>query len=188
MATAYSQEEDDSGIDINSPIIMESIADQETTDVIDPVSKVPFIIKKASIRKQYLDANDKSSGVEVTRLVVDAAIGADGVDTEGKYANKHLFAELILTFNKETHQGDWWTKRSRGPTKQFLQALGYDPAEPPTIDAEFLSELGGKEFIADIRKRPMQEKTGETNDKGKAVYRDTGDFRNELQNFRAAAE
>lgn len=184
MATAYAQEDD---VDVNEPIVMESVADQETTDVIDPQSKVPFVIKKASIRKQYLDPNDKSSSVEVTRLVVDAAIDADGVDGDGKYANKHLFAELILTFNKETHTGDWWLKKSRGPTKQFLQALGYDPAEPPTIDAEFLTDLGGKEFIADIRKRPMQEKTGELNDKGKPAYRDTGDFKNELSNFRAAA-
>lgn len=186
MATGYAQADDD--VDINEPVVMDSVADQETTDVIEPVSRVPFTIKKASIRKQYADPNDKSSTVEVTRLVIDAAISADGVDGEGKYANKHLFSELILTFNRETHTGDWWLKKSRGPTKQFLQALGYDPAEPPTIDADFLGELGGREFIADIRKRPMQEKTGELNDKGKAVYRDTGDFRNELQNFRAAAE
>jgi hypothetical protein len=186
MSTGYAREDEEP--DINSPIVMDSVADQETSDVIDPVSKVPFVIKKASIRKQHLDPNDKSSSVEVTRLVIDAAIGADGVDTEGKYANKHLFTELILTFNKETHTGDWWLKRSRGPTKQFLQALGFDPATPPTIDADFLSELGGREFIADIRKRPMQEKTGELNDKGKPAYRDTGDFKNELTNFRAATE
>lgn len=187
MATAYAQSDDDSDIDINSPIVMESIADQETTDVIEPASKVPFTIKKASIRKQYADANDKSSSVEVTRLVIDAAIGADGLDGDGKFANKHLFSELILTFNKETHTGDWWLKKSRGPTKQFLQALGFDPAAPPAIDVDFLSELGGREFVADIRKRPIQEKTAEINDKGKNVYRDTGDFRNELANFRAAA-
>jgi hypothetical protein len=184
MSQAYAMDDD---VDINEPITMDSVADQETTDVIEPVSKVPFVIKKASIRKQYADANDKSSSVEVTRLVIDAAIGADGVDTEGKYANKHLFSELILTFNKETHTGDWWLKKSRGPTKQFLQALGYDPAQPPTIDAEFLSELGGKEFVADIRKRPIQQKTDQINEKGKAVYESTGDFKNELANFRAAA-
>jgi hypothetical protein len=185
MATGYAQADDD--VDINEPIVMDSVADQETTDVIDPASRVPFVIKKASIRKQYANPQDKSSGVEVTRLVIDAAIASDGVDGEGKYANKHLFGELILTFNKETHTGEWWEKKSRGPTKQFLQALGYDPAEPPTFDAEFLSDLAGKEFVADIKKRPMQEKTGEVNDKGKAVYRDTGDYRNELGNYRAAA-
>lgn len=186
MSTQYAM--DDSEIDINEPVVMDDISDQETRDVIDPASKVPFTVKKASIRKQYANPQDKSSGVEVTRLVIDAAVGSEGTDQEGKYSGKHLFTELILSFNKETHTGDWWLKRSRGPTKQFFTALGFDVAALPAITAEFLSELNGRNFIADIRKRPIQEKTSEVNDKGKAVYRDTGDFANELTNFRTAAE
>lgn len=185
MSAQYAMEDD--APDINDPVVMDDLSDQETRDVIDPASKVPFTIKKASIRKQYADPQDKKSTVEVTRLVVDAAVDNDGVDGEGKYAGKHLFAELILSFNKETHTGDWWLKRSRGPTKQFFAALGFDVASLGTIDSDFLSDLAGRSFIADIRKRPIQEKTSEINDKGKAVYRDTGDFANELQNFRAAA-
>lgn len=183
MSAQYAMDDD---VDINEPVVMDDLSDQETRDVIDPASKVPFTIKKASIRKQYADPQDKNSTVEVTRLVIDAAIDSEGVDQEGKYAGKHLFSELILTFNKETHTGDWWLKRSRGPTKQFFAALGFDPAALPAINSEFLSDLVGRQFIADIRKRPIQEKTSEVNDKGKAVYRDTGDFANELQNFRAA--
>lgn len=185
MSAQYAKEDDD--VDINEPIAMDDLSDQETRDVIDPVSKVPFTIKKASIRKQYADQNDKSGTPEVTRLVIDAAVDSDGVDGDGKYAGKHLFAELILTFNKETHTSDWWLKKSRGPTKQFFSALGFDVAALPAIDAEFLSDLAGRSFVADIRKRPIQEKTSEVNEKGKAVYRDTGDFANELSNFRAAA-
>lgn len=184
MSAAYSMEDD---VDINEPVVMDDLSDQETRDVIDPASKVPFTIKKASIRKQYADPQDKTSTVEVTRLVIDAAIDPEGIGEEGKYAGKHLFSELILTFNKETHTGDWWLKRSRGPTKQFFAALGFDPAALPKIDSDFLGELVGRSFIADIRKRPIQEKTSEVNDKGKAIYRDTGDFANELQNFRAAS-
>lgn len=184
-SAAYSK--DDEEPDVNDPIQMDDLSDQEVSDVMEPASRVPFIIKKASVRKQYADANDKSSEVEVTRLVIDAAIDAAGIDGDGKYANKHLFSELILSFNKETHSSEWWMKRSRGPTKQFYTALGYDPKKLPVVDVDFLSELGGKEFIADIKKKPQQEKTAELNDKGKNIYRDTGDFRNELTNFRAAS-
>lgn len=184
MATSYAQADDD--VDINEPLVMDDLSGQETTDVLDPFRKVPFVIKKASVRKQYADQNDRTGTPLVTRLVIDAAIGADGVDTEGRYANKHLFAELILAFDKSVKTGEWWEKRARGPAKQFFQALGFDVANLPRIDAELLSDLGGKEFIADILRKPMQEKTGEQNDKGKDIYRDTGDFKNELANFRSA--
>lgn len=184
MSTAYAQADD--APDINEPIVMDSVADQETSDVIDPARKVPFIIKKASVRTQNVDSKDASSDWAVKRLVIDAAIGADGVDGEGKYANKHIFSELILTFNRDIYNSEWWMKKSRGPTKQFLQAMGFDPAQPPTIDSEFLGELVGREFVADILRRAIQEKTSEINANGKNVYRDTGDFKNELSNFRSA--
>lgn len=186
MSTAYAKDDD---VDLNeSPIQMDDLSDQQVSDVIDPARKVPFVIKKASVRKQYADQNAKSGTPDVVRLVIDAAINADGVDTEGKYANKHLFTELILTFNKEVKTGEWWEKRSRGPTKQFFQALGYSPSSLPTIDADFLQELGGKEFIADILRKPIQEKTDEINDRGKNVYVNSGEYKNELANFRSAGE
>lgn len=187
MSTQYAREDED--IDLNDPVLVGDLSDQTVSDVIDPARKVPFIIKKASVRKQYADANDKSSTVEVTRLSIDAAIGADGVDTEGKYANKHIFCDLVLAFNKETHTGEWWEKRSRGPTKQFFQALGYDVANLPPIDADLLGELGGKEFVADILRKPIQNKTDQLNPTtGKAIYANSGDYKNELANFRAATE
>lgn len=194
MSTAYAVDSDSDGPDINSPVLVGDLSDQETSEVLDPASRVPFIIKKASVRTQAADAKQAVSDSNpwaVKRLVIDAAIGPEGIDGDGKYANKHLFPELILTFNNadlpERFASEWWQKRSRGPTKQFLVALGYDVANLPAIDADFLMELGGKEFVADIRKRPIQEKTDETNDQGKAIYRDTGDFKNELSNFRASA-
>lgn len=186
MSTAYSTAEDSDSPDINSPVLVGDLSDQETTDVIDPASKVSFVIKKASVRTQHSDPKDTSSPWAVKRLVIDAAIGPEGVDTDGKYANKHLFSELILTFNTDIYNSEWWMKKSRGPTKQFFAALGFDVAALPAIDNDFLGELAGKEFVADIRKRPIQEKTAEINDKGKNIYRDTGDFKNELANFRIA--
>lgn len=180
MSTQYAREDED--VDLNEPLVMDDLSNQEVSDVMDPFRKVPFVIKKAQVRRQ----KDDDGTVQVTRLSIDAAIGADGVDGEGKYANKHLFTDLVLSFNKETHTGEWWEKRSRGPTKQFFMALGYDPAALPRIDQEFLDELGGKEFVADILRKPIQQKTEELNDKGKNIYRDTGEFKNELSNYRKA--
>jgi hypothetical protein len=182
MSASYAREDEE--IDINDSIEIGDLSDQQVSDVLDPARKVPFIIKKASIRKQYANQNDKTGTPDVTRLSIDAAIGADGLDGEGKFANKHLFCDLILAFNREVKTGDWWEKRARGPAKQFFQALGYDVANLPRIDAELLGELGGKEFVADILRKPMQEKTGEQNEQGKDTYRDTGEFKNELSNFR----
>ncbi len=186
MSTSYVMDDD---VDLNeSPIQMDDLSDQVTNEAMEPATRVPFIIKKATVRTQHEDSKDMSSPWTIKRLSVDVAIQADGVDGEGKYANKHLFPELVLAFNvsdfPERFGSDWWKKSSRGPTKEFFVALGYDPKSLPAIDADFLTELSGKEFIADIKRKPVQEKTDQVNDKGKAVYKDTGDFRNELANFR----
>lgn len=190
MSTAYAEADD---IDINQPIVMDNISDQEVNEVLDPASKVPFTIKKASIRVQHEDPKDNSSTWTFRRLVIDAAIGADGVDGEGRYANKHLFTELLLQFNSADFPDrfalDWWKKQSRGLTKQFFTALGFDAAALPAIDPDFLSGLAGRDFIADIKKREISKKTDEIDPKNnKPIYKGTGDYRNELANFRPAAE
>lgn len=185
--SSYAKAEDDD-VDLNDlDLDIGSLADQETTDVLDPAPKVRFEIKKAEVRKQYEDPQDKTSKVLVTRLSLQAKVSEDGTNHEGANAGRVLFPEFILAFDKETKTGDWWEKKARGPMKELLVALGYDPAAPPRIDRDFIDGLAGREFIADIKKRKVQEKTDEINPKtGKNVYKDTGDFQNELGNFRAA--
>lgn len=188
MSTGYAMEDD---VDINSPVIMDDISDQEVNEVLDPAPRVPFTIKKASIRVQHEDPKDNSSPWTFRRLVIDAAIGTDGVDGEGKYANKHLFSELLLQYNAaefpERFASDWWKKQSRGLTKQFFVSQGFDVAALPTIDADFLSGLVGRDFRADIKKREIEKKTDEIDPKtNKPIYKGTGDYRNELANFRSA--
>ena len=76
------------------------------------------------------------------------------------------------------------TKQARFPWKQFQTAIGLDPKEALRVNDTFLVGLKGKEFIADIKKVDIKEATGEVNDKGKKIYAATGDFKNELANYK----
>jgi hypothetical protein len=118
----------------------------------------------------------------VKRLVVEAQVGPEGIDGEGKYANKVLFPELILTFNKadfpDTYSKPWWEKEARFPTRQFLKAIGEDISNV-RINDEFLTSLIGREFVADIKRSEIRQKVD-----GK--YVGSGDYKNELTNFRSA--
>jgi hypothetical protein len=187
MATNYSQADDDSGVDINEPIQMDDISGQETTDVLEPARRVPLEIKAAKIRTRYDDENDKSGGY-VKRLSLQVAVGADGVDGEGTSANRRLFPEYVIAFSSGdgVRDSDWWKKKARGPVKELFAALGIELNPPPPIDQDFLDSLVSREFRADIKRKPIQKKTDEINPKtNKPVYKDTGDFQNELENHRA---
>lgn len=185
MATAMTYE-DDQDIDLNEPVEMESLEDQETTDLLAPARKVPFTIIKAQVRTRYDNEGDKSSYVK--RLALQVAVGPDGTDKEGANANRRLFPEYVIAFTKGdgVRESDWWQKKARGPAKELFAALGYPLDKPPRIDADFLNdELPGKEFFADIIQREIEQKTDEINEKtGKPVYRKTGEHVNELRNHR----
>lgn len=187
MSVNYAMEDDDSGIDINNPVVLDDLSDQETSDVMERAVKVPWIIKDAKIRTRYDNEGDKSAFVK--RLSLQVAVGPDGTDQAGLNSNRRVFMDYILAFTSEsgTRDSDWWTKRARGPAKELFTALGFDLKNMPPIDAEFLDGLKEREFTADLLKREQEEKTSEVNDKGKVVYRKTGLFRNELANHRASA-
>lgn len=191
MSTGYSME-DDSDVDINSPVVMESLEDQETTDLLDKARKVHFEIKKATVRTQHIDPQNKSSEWIFKRLSLQVAVGSEGVDGEGASANRRLFPEFLLAFNREATQdlydfdSEWYKKKARGPAKELFAALGFSLNPPPAVDHDFLEALAGREFIADITVKSVDKKTDKKNDKGKWIYEPTGDYRNELANFRSA--
>jgi len=172
--------EDDSGtvpFDVTDEVDVGDLSDQQG-GVLEPAAKVHFTVKKASVRT----AEDKDTKTwMVKRLVIEAQIGPEGTDGEGKYAKKVLFPELVLTFNKsdfpDAFKSPWWTNEARFPTKQFLKAMGEDVTNV-RINDEFLGSLIGREFIADIKRREIKTKVN-----GK--YEPTGDFKNELANFRS---
>ena len=146
--------------------------DQVGGDVIEAARGVRFSIKKADVRQ-----NDEKT---IMRLNVQSKVGPLGVDSNGRYANKILFAELLVWADLNVHTTDWWKKQARFPWKQFQGALGLDASKATRINDEFLSGLIGQEFIADIRKSEIRQK----NDDGK--YEGTGSFKNELMNFKKA--
>lgn len=170
---------DEVGFQVQEEVEVGDLSEQQG-GVLEAASRVGFVIRKATVRTQ----EDKDSKVwSVKRLAVEAAIGPLGVDGEGKYAGKVLFPEFILTFNKtdfpEKFNKPWWEKEARFPLKQFLKALGRDVTSVRVND-EFLLSLQNEEFIADIKRKEIQTKGDD--DK----YHGSGDFKNELANFRAA--
>lgn len=184
MASNYSMEDDT--LDINDAVTFdEGFGEQETSDTLEPARKVRLEIKSAKVRTRYDDESSKENWVK--RLAIQYAIGADGVDGSGLNANRRIFMDYIIAFTKGDgiRESEWWTKKARGPAKELITALGFDPKQPPVIDQEFLDGLGGREIVGDIIKREQEQKTDEVNDKGKAVYRKTGEFTNELRNHRS---
>lgn len=172
---------DDSGFSINDEFEVGDLADQQG-GVLDPAQRVSFEVRKASIRT----IEDKQNGNTwmLRKLAVEVSISPLGVDGEGKLANKRIFPEFILVMNTtdypDKYGSDWWKREARYPTKQFLKALGIDISSVRVND-EFLAGLMGREFIADIKRKERREKV-----EGK--YRGTGEFENQLDNFRAVSQ
>ena len=152
------------------------LSDQSGGDVIDAAKGVRFTIQNVEPKIQ----KDKETGaMSRASLNVRSAIGALGTDGNGKYAGKNLFAELLTAYDTQKYTSDWWKKQARFPYRQFLKAMGFDDKNPPKVNDAFIQSLKGREFIADIRKSEIRVKDGD----GK--YVGTGDFKNELANFKS---
>lgn len=191
MSASTYHADDDSGFEVNEPIEVGDLSDQSSgQDVIEPARHVTFLIKKAEVRAQLEDnkrAQSEDNRWKVKRLKLQLAVGATGTDGEGRYANKVFFPELILTMNTREFPSDyaseWWQKKARGPFKEFIVALGYDPKTPPAVNDEFLAGLIGQEIMADIRRVPEKRKNAET-----GVYEPTGSMENTIENFKRLPE
>lgn len=184
MSTAYARDEDETGPDINDPrLAEEEDLSKETSDVIPKTARVPLIVKGAKVRTQ-LENNQQPESADnkwkAMWLSVDFAIGPDGLDGEGKNAGRHVFQDICLKVNKtdfpKLAESSYY---SRAPYTQFLRALSYELNPAPACTKEFREELLEKELLGDIVVREMQEKQGEK-------YVGTGDYRNDVKNFRAA--
>lgn len=150
------------------------LSGQTGSDVIDAAQKVRFRIENVTPR-----VRQKDGAILTGSISVRASIGVNGVDGNGKYAGKNLFSDLTTYVNTELLTSDWWKKNAMFSYKTFLKALGYDIANPPKVNDAYLSALVGREFLADIKKKEISIK----NSDGK--YVGTGEFKNELTNFKA---
>lgn len=144
--------------------------DQIGGDVIDAASKVRFTVAKVSVRKNK----------DIVSLNVQAKVGPLGTNGDGKYSGKVLFGEMIIDFDKDQRTSDWWKKQARFTWKQFMSAMALDPKAPPRINDTFLTSLNGMDFIADIKKAEIRVKGSD------GTYAGTGDFKNELANYKKA--
>lgn len=170
----------DSGFDVMDEVDVGDLSTQQGNDVIDPAKKVRFEIRKVSVRP-YLKTGETEWRKKF--LALDLVI-VDGVNEEGKYKGKHMFQDLLLVANTSHYpELDTENYRTKGrfEMKVFLKAMGYDPAKPPKINDDFLVSLNGREVFADITRREIQNPPGEQGGK----WIGTGEFRNEVKNFRA---
>lgn len=178
----------DYGFNVNDPVEVGDLSTQTAEDVMEPARRVPLIIKKAAVRTQLEDnktAESDSNRWKAKRLAVQLAIGPDGVDGEGKYANKRLFPELLLTFNvadfPEQYDTEYYQKRARADTKGFFTALGFDVKNLPPITDEFLADLAEQEVMGDITRKEKREFNAETE-----KWEGTGVYMNPVTNYRAS--
>lgn len=172
---------DDSGFEITDEVDVGDLSTQQGNDVVDPAKRVRFEIRKVSVRP-YIKQGESEWRKKF--LALDLVVGPDGVDGEGKYANKHFFQDLLLVANTahfpELDTENYRTK-ARFDTKVFMKAMGHDPAKPPRINDDFLIGLTGREVIADITRREIQNPPAEQGGK----WTGSGEYRNEIKNFRS---
>lgn len=169
------------GFDITDEVDVGDLSTQQGNDVIEPHKKVRFEIRKASVRPYQKDGE---SSWRKKFLALDLAVASDGVDGNGKYANKHFFQDLLLVANVKDYpelETENYKTKARFDTKVFLKAMGFDPAAPPKINDDFLIGLTGREVFADITRREIQQPPAE----GETKWRSTGEYKNEIKNFRS---
>lgn len=178
----FGGDESGGGFDVTEPVDVGDLSTQQGNDVIEPQKKVRFEIRKASVRPYQKDGE---ASWRKKFLALDLVVGSDGVDGNGKYANKHFFQDLLLVANTSHYpelDTENYRTKARFDTKVFLKAMGFDPANPPKINDDFLIGLQSREVIADITRREIQSPPPE----GQTKWVGTGEFRNEVKNFRSA--
>lgn len=171
----------DEGFDVTDEVDVGDLSTQQGNDVIEPHKKVRFEVRKATVRDYK---KDDDSSWRKKFLALDVVVGSDGVDGQGKYANKHFFQDLLLLANTSHYpelDTENYRTKARFDTKVFLKAMGYDPAKPPKINDDFLIGLTGREVFGDITKRSIDNPPTEQGGK----WTPSGEFRNEIKNWRA---
>ena len=174
-------DDSDSGFNVTDEVDVGDLSTQQGSDVIEPFRKVRFEIRKASVRPYQKDGE---SSWRKKFLALDLAVTSDGVDGNGKYANKHFFPDLLLVANTSDYpelDTEHYRTKARFDTKVFLKAMGFDPAKPPRINDDFLIGLSGREVFGDITRKEIQNPPAEQGGK----WTGSGEFKNEIKNYRS---
>ena len=165
---------------------------QDTSFALETTRNVLFEIRKASLDTQEYKQDDGSKLWAKRNLHLQLNIASDGVDGEGRYANKAFFVNLLLQVNREGFPDAFkyekfavGTGKAFLTTKQFYKAMGGDVAKINVTKA-YRDELVGRTVKADIIRREKRAATGETDAAGKAIWAGTGEFENSIENFKAA--
>jgi len=174
-------DESGGGFDVTDEVDVGDLSTQQGNDVIEPAKRVRFEIRKAAVRPYQKDGE---GSWRKKFLALDLVI-VDGVNDEGKYKGKHMFQDLLLVANTRDYpelDTENYKTKARFDTKVFLKAMGFDPAAPPRINDDFLIGLTGREVLADITRREIQNPPAEQGGK----WTSSGEYRNEVKNYRSA--
>ena len=145
---------------------------RETRVVIPPTQNVRVRIARATVR------NSQDGAVKRIALQVNLV---DGIDVEGKFRNKAVFADIDYWADLAVKTTDWYkNKQYLIAFKQLLGALGY-PLTGGKVNDEFLSGLVGRELLVNIQ---VEKET--VFDTATGQREDTGGFRNRLRGWKAA--
>jgi hypothetical protein len=184
MSATQTDDDDVVPYDVTEEVEVGDLSDQES-GVLPASSRVIGEVKKASVKtnlenNKYPQADDNEWTFKSLHLEI--GIGPLGIDGEGAYANKVLFADLIVSYNDRAcerkavsagkkYNRQWWEREARYPAKQFIRAIGGDVTNV-RINDDFLISLLGVSVMFDIKKV-------------KDTFRGEGEFKNELANWRA---
>jgi len=178
--------------------------------VMDAAKGVLFGIKKASIRTRYLDNDGPGKGTPTNpwaekKLVIEAAIGPQGVDGKGTNAGRVIFLEMYLAFPAKTINGKRELDFSvlRQIRQMQIDEARAEGKKPPKAFNEHWFRFEARDqvkkfFARGLGLSPLQ--YAKVNDefleylqkksfiadilKRKDSFRGEGEFRNELDRFR----
>lgn len=186
MNVMVDQEEgvmDDTPFEVVEEYQLPSLTEVKEDRVVVPAAdSVLMTVTNANMRTSK-DGSIKSVALQLRLNEGIPVPSENGIET--RYQGKIMFADLPFWADTAIRTGTRYTGKNQSylnPLKLLLLALGYDIANPPKISDTFLNDIKGRELRANIGLREIR-----TQDPpGSGKYVGTGEYVNELRNFKPA--
>lgn len=174
------------GFDVNEEIVVSDLDVKRDRPVLPVTQGVSVKIVGGQIRKDRLNNKEEESEQNPwTYAYINLNLElTEGVMVAGelKYKGSRFFTQkfdLGLTHNPAVKVGRWWEKRQYAiGTRLLIMALGFDPANPPKFNDEFLTTITDRQVLVDV----TQEEINTKNESGNWVG--TGEYKNRFNNWK----
>ncbi len=164
------------------------------TFTVPATKNVLMSVNKPSVRRILQQMGKDAPGESETNPCIKKLLSfesriVDGIGDEGKFKNKPIFTDVVVWVDTshEYYQAEKYQKETKpylNDLKELMGALGYDLSAPPKINDEFLAEIQGRQFIANIT--APQIRVPEKQEDGTTKWITTDERKNVLKGFRAA--